>query len=534
MDELVQHAAAGQAVAFVALYRDGEWLGRASGCDGTLEVALERAVQVACTGSRGGAPTVAVVVVPHHFVTLDQRNRKRIFSDVHRGVVGVGMWCGSEPVLVSPTECLSRNRPAAGLLQELAEGRGCDAETALREGRAFSFLARQFYVELQQPGRAIEMHRGARLIVPSEVTSRRLRRFERGLSEWMLNAVHPDGRMTYLYRPSRSAEAGEVNALRVIMATICLGRIARRGLSFERDFDAREIADRNLRYTLRRFYRQEGELGLIVNGGNSYLGSAALALIAIAESPLRTELSVEERGLRATIDSLWHENGAFTTWIRPTTRKDNQNFFPGETLLAWSLLARESESDRVQLLPKILTSYRCYKRYHLGRRRPAFVPWHTQAYFQVLAMHEYPELVDWVFEMNDWLLGMQARSTQVYDDTLGQFYDPQQPFGPPHASATGVYLEGLADAFALARAVGDKRREYAYRRAILLGLRSAMQLEFVDDVSMFYAARRERVRGGLKTTAYDNTIRVDNVQHTLMAVQKLVSLLEHGDFCLSS
>jgi len=133
-----------------------------------------------------------------------------------------------------------------------------------------------------------------------------------------------------------------------------------------------------------------------------------------------------------------------------------------------------------------------------------------------------PMLRDFIFEMNDWLLNIQQWEDAPTPDTRGRFYDPNRPFGPPHASSTGVYLEGLADAFALACSVGDHKRAEAYRVAILRGLRSVHQLTFKDDVDMFYVSKRNRLRGGVRTTVYNNVVRVDNVQHNLMAIQKIL------------
>ena len=56
--------------------------------------------------------------------------------------------------------------------------------------------------------------------------------------------------------------------------------------------------------------------------------------------------------------------------------------------------------------------------------------------------------------------------------------------------------------------------------AILRGLREVLQLQFADDVDMFYLPPgfRKYVAGGIRTTEYDNVIRIDNVQHNLMAM----------------
>ena len=90
-------------------------------------------------------------------------------------------------------------------------------------------------------------------------------------------------------------------------------------------------------------------------------------------------------------------------------------------------------------------------------------------------------------------------------------------YGPPHASSTAVYLEGLIDAYQLAVKENDQARRKSYKAAIM-GLAVSTQIQFIDGVDMFYIEKDKRhtVYGGLRTTDYDNRIRVDNVQHALM------------------
>ena len=109
----------------------------------------------------------------------------------------------------------------------------------------------------------------------------------------------------------------------------------------------------------------------------------------------------------------------------------------------------------------------------------------------------------------------------IDDDVRGRFYDPnRRHFGPPHASSTAVYCEGLADAAALARNVGHFARAASYERAVAHGMRSLRQLQFRDERDAFYVARRQRVMGALRTTVYDNAVRVDSAGHALAAALK--------------
>jgi hypothetical protein len=141
-----------------------------------------------------------------------------------------------------------------------------------------------------------------------------------------------------------------------------------------------------------------------------------------------------------------------------------------------------------------MRSFRYYRDWHLGENlNPASVPWHTQAYFMVWQETRDPELKDFIFEMNDWLLSIQQGPEDVpYADMAGRFYAPHGRYSPPHASSTGVYLEGLSDALRLARAVGDSERTEKYDAAIRLGLRSLLQLQFDGDADAFYVASELR------------------------------------------
>ncbi|NOZ54186.1 MAG: hypothetical protein GXP08_13835, partial [Gammaproteobacteria bacterium] len=217
---------------------------------------------------------------------------------------------------------------------------------------------------------------------------------------------------------------------------------------------------------------------------------------------------------------------------KPRYRNDNQNFYPGEALLYWATKQRLTPNNT--LLTKIYKSFHYYKTWHRQNRNPAFIPWHTQAYYLLWTMTHDAELKKFIFEMNDWLLNMQQWDNVVYDDTKGRYYNPEhQGYGPPHASSTGVYLEGLVDAYKLARQTNNNKRAQKYKTAIVRGLRSIMQLQYADEVDMYYIFKRDQVYGGIRSRVYDNTIRIDNIQHSLMAVLKVLDTFSEEDFIVS-
>jgi hypothetical protein len=303
------------------------------------------------------------------------------------------------------------------------------------------------------------------------------------------------------------------------MATIALNRL---GLD-RQDPEILKAARRNLEFNLARFYKVEKGMGLIDWNDSVKLGAVALAALAILESPQAHKFADQYDRLRRTVDALWRQDGSFRTFYRPAERNDNQNFYPGEALL---LIASELEKKRNEdVLEKALKCASYYREWYLQDRNPAFIPWHVMACAKLYHMTGDRWLADYIFEMSDWLLDHQQWSGELDPDLWGRFYTPDKPYGPPHASSTGVFMEGMVDAMLLARETGDAGRAEAYETSIWRGARSIAQLQFKDDVDMFYVSKKERVLGGVRTEAYNNEIRVDNIQHALMALLRFQHLV---------
>ena len=500
---------------YLAARHDGVLLTRAWGDGTTLGSALEDAI--AKLGNAARTATALELFIVTHSEVVDVANATpRLLSNIHRGIVGIEEVRGANSVVRhSPTEVLASNRSHRKTLG-LAASESAPTDVAYR-----LLYGTQLLVDVGA-GTASSMERGNTTVSLGSVTESSVRNFSERLATWMWANLHANGRMTYLYWPSQGREApGRDNLIRQFMATIALGRVAAQ----KSDAALLERSASNIDHNLRTYFAQEGDLGVVRLHDSVKLGAVALAALAIAEHPKSSRWKTQEAALLRTVDSLWQEDGAFRTFHSPSERNDNQNFYPGEALLLWATkIANEPDSA---LLARFMKSFSFYRAWHLdpsvpGRRNPAFVPWHTQAYFLVWKKTKSAELRDFIFEMNDWLLEVQQWDSAPYDDTRGRFYSPDPDYGPPHASATGVYLEGLVDAFSLAQLVGDTSRATKYSEAIRRGLRSSMQLQFADDIDMFYVSKRDRVFGGLRTTVYDNQIRCDNVQHTLMATRKIL------------
>ncbi len=446
----------------------------------------------------------------------------------HAGLIGVAI-LSAEGIheLRAPTELISGNRPPQRAMQQLLESAGLTpAEFASGRMVPAIFEAEQYLCRISPDGIDIRpLFRGARPVELAPLTEAGMRTLADGMTIWMLNQVQPNGRMPYKFWPTRGVESDGDNTIRQAMATICLGRIAQRSPNQA----IRDRADRNLDHLIATYFRNDGPHGIVIEGDKVKLGALALTGLAVLESPQRGRYEAVLARLVETIAFLQNPRGSFRTFYAPAERNDCQNFYPGEALLFWAHALKAGVPGVTS--EAYMHAFRYYRWHFRNNPNPAFIPWHTQADFVARDIIANPELDDFIFEMNDWLLSVQQWHTAPSADMLGRFFDPARPWlGTAHASATGVYLEGLVDAFALARLRNDGARVASYRQAILRAAKNLARLQFRTDDDMFYVRHRRRVEGGIRTETYDNEIRVDNVQHGLMGLQRVLERFTAADY----
>ncbi|MEB3214286.1 MAG: aspartyl/asparaginyl beta-hydroxylase domain-containing protein [Leptolyngbyaceae bacterium] len=500
----------------------------------TLEGVVDQAIALlssAAPSNQSGIDALELCLT-HSYRLVDPKQFERTFANIHRGIRGIEIQYQDRVYRYSPTRMIAGNLSFQKVFQQVLHREAISAQTFIRKrGILQVFEARQVLIHLTPQIQAITLHRGNRIVPLEKLSGEVLMDMTHCMGQWMVRQVQMDGRMIYKYFPSRGEESDANNLIRQFMATLCLIRYAR----FTQDEAHWALATQNLTFNLKQFYRTEGSLGFVEYDGKVKLGAIALAALAILEYSDRPHADCFHahespfteifQGLCNTIDHLWQPDGSFLTFYKPAQRNDNQNFYPGEALLFWASLYQRTQD--AQLLERCYASFTYYREWHRQHRNPAFIPWHTQAYTLLYRETQDSQFLDFIYEMNDWLLPMQQWESAQYPDVQGRFYFPEHPeYGPPHASSTGVYLEGLVDAYQLATQAGETNRANCYQQAIWRGLRSIRQLQFRDDVDLFYVSKRSFAHGGIRTNVYDNVIRVDNVQHCLMALLKLMTLPE--------
>jgi hypothetical protein len=339
---------------------------------------------------------------------------------------------------------------------------------------------------------------------------------------WLVRNVLPDGRLPYLYDVRADTFAPLDNEVRQLMASRLLAELA------IEDSTLRPLHRRNLQYVMTTMYRETPDgSAYILFEGKSKLGGLATAVRTIVASPSYEDYEPHAIKLSVGILSLMEPNGAFRPWfVEPPYAYDADyllTFYSGEAILALLEIAERSGQHRFFDAATRAQEYYLIRYVHEidANYYPAYVPWHTLSLAKLYRRTQDRRYADAAFVLNDKLIEIQ--DTVLYP---GRFFNWRHPeFGNPHAASDGVYMEGLAYAYELARLRNDQVRARRYRRAIQWALTNAVGLQLTERDSAILVSPH-RSLGAFRTRARSVSIRIDNTQHMLDALRKILAVWE--------
>jgi len=122
-------------------------------------------------------------------------------------------------------------------------------------------------------------------------------------------------------------------------------------------------------------------------------------------------------------------------------------------------------------------------------------------------------VAEFIFEMNDWIIDNYQIQKSKYPDEVGGFPKYYPTF------STSVYLEGINDAYYVAKMLNDTVHMNKYADSIKIGTRFVLQTQFTKN-NTFYLENITKSIGGFKTSLTSNDLRIDNTQHSVMALMK--------------
>ena len=327
------------------------------------------------------------------------------------------------------------------------------------------------------------------------------------------------GLFAYQYEPGRDLYSDKQNLVRQVGSVVAMSAHAK----WSGNSASRAAADLGIRFHLQGLTDvpdAENAAFIATTDGRNKLGVTALLLLAMAEHPDAQRYKDIRAKLINGILRLQRPSGVFVTSFPPALAIDAQEYFPGEALLA--MAADYSEKPSARTLDSFHRAITFYREYFRGTRSPAFVPWQVQAYALMARYTKRRDYVDYVFELTDWLAEKQLdRSNCNWPEMWGGV----AAYSDGRAGvSTASYLEGFADALALARSVGDATRAERYERVVREAARFVMQLQVRPAEAYFIRSPQDAI-GGIRTSPSLNLLRIDHCQHALVGLIKAREVL---------
>lgn len=293
--------------------------------------------------------------------------------------------------------------------------------------------------------------------------------------------------------------------------------------------DLRTLHVQNIRAILKDWYVEENGEGYVHFEEKSKLGGNAMFLRTLVASPFFDTYRSEAEALVRGILALQHEDGSFDAWYKePSYTYDEEyllTFYSGEAILALLEYAEQTGDQRVYDAAVRSQDFYINRYVHEidAHFYPSYVSWHTQSLAHLYTKTGDPKYADAIFVLNDRLLMLQDR-----EEFVGRFYNPATPeYGNPHAASDAVYTEGLAHAYAVAKAVGDEVRQKTYYDALVYGMHNLKSLQFKGGIWDLFAdgVAKKKLNGGIMTHSCSSWVRIDTVAHAADAFSKITKIL---------
>jgi thiol-disulfide isomerase/thioredoxin/AMMECR1 domain-containing protein len=354
-------------------------------------------------------------------------------------------------------------------------------------------------------GDLLDLYRYNVLIDTEDVTSQEIYESLSNAYNWFLNNINQgSGLLQYEYYPSLDNYSSEDSHLRRMAAMWALTTL--------KDFlgidSSLYLINTTLDYYL-NFKQSTCNYSYIDIYGDSKIANNAfliLTLINTPDYPQKDQLLTE---LAEGIIAMQNEDGSFNTYFTFNTTS-GIDYYPGECLLSLMMLYKDTWN--ISYLESVEKAFTYYKEYWLNNKNTAFIPWHTQAYKLLYEETKDSDVASFIFEMNNWILDYQIQDS-TYPDEIGGF-SKDYP-----TTATSSYIEGINDAYIVAKYLNDTYHTEKYFNSIKKATRFILQTQFTNENS-FYLINQTRAIGGFKYSLIDNRIRNDFVQHSVCTLIK--------------
>jgi hypothetical protein len=439
------------------------------------------------------------------------------YTFLEPGVHGIILQLREATGALRPSEFISNYPSVGAALRSLNERMNPAHES--HQGAMASWFRTTHWYELEPRGDVVQLRRGLLELPPEAVTEAALREATRTLAAYMVYRQKPDGELSYQFEPGADAYTSATNCVRQAEAAAGLARYARQRNSKS----AGAAAEKALRLLTKQVVPLRDVEGAGYFRGpdsSTDLGATALLALALTDHPHPQPVRPVRDQLVTAMLWLQKPSGEFITVFPPALVETGQETYPGQALCALAAVREERLAARARTA--LAAAFPVYREDF--RKSPSLesAAWQTQAFTRLAQPADGQEYADYIFAMNDWLIGCQRTSANCAWPDLYGAIDPPGREGP--GAATALALQGLTEALALARQRGDTARATRYEPAVRAATRFVLQLQFRREEGFYVRSPRD-CYGGIRNALWDNRIRIDHCGQALTALERVREVL---------
>lgn len=427
-------------------------------------------------------------------------------QNIELGINGLRLQNSETGVDMASAEPITQNLDHEKILNKLCEQIGLDKDCyQTSEVEKFKFDSLVFLSS--SSGDVTSLYRYNKIITLKNVSSESVQKSIELGYDWMENDVNAKTNLLeYLYFPSINSYSDDDNDVRRMAATWAVTEVG--------NFTSNDSMDATATATLEKYLadKKTNNYGSYIKIDDdakiAYNAFIIMLLINTPDYPNRDTLLKE---LGSAILGNQQDNGSYVTDF-VNSGESGKDYYPGEAMLALMKLYKETGDGKY--LESVEKAFPYYRDYWRENKNTAFIPWHSQAYLLYYKANQNNEMKDFVFEMNDWLIDNYQLAQSDYPDYIGGF--KARP-----SNSTASYLEGIADAYELAKISGDDNHMSKYQKASALAARFVMQTQYTTD-NTFYLEDTTKVLGGFRQSLTNNQQRNDYTQHATLSLIKMI------------
>jgi len=521
------NVASQEARVFVTLIAGGKTRGCQSGAAGDLLARTIEGTREAVVDARFGGslradelPKTRIdlqLLLDPEEVTV--RAPALLAREIELGIHALGLDRAGRRAFFKSSVPVAHGYDLAMVLQRLERKAGLGAGAWRDRGTRIRRYPTVHFAEHPEDGTLLKVYRYNTLFPQAAVTREACIEMLRRCGDYVTAHVDDEGLLTYIYNVYRDRRDDPDTGVALIRRLAGTSILAELGRFFE-DAAYTAAAKRSIDYSLAKYYRDDAEQGFayLQVGEDATLAPAAFVVLSLVAMD-RPEFRAREKAalLRFLLAMEDREKGFLYPAYLPdklTGFERKEIYYPGEALTAlMAAYERTAAPELLAVAERVFPYYRGL--FDRASKKASLAPWMSKAYTAAFLATGERKYAEFVLRMNDYLATCQQGPDAKYPDKIGSF------FSSGSSCSAGVFVEGLVEAYRVAEALGDEDRMRTYRDAVLLGLRFLLQCQYRPE-NLFTAPNPSRASGGVRTSVYDTSVRIDAMQHAACAALRAV------------